>query len=60
MKYKISELFFSDAVIFVEGITEETLINYYLEKHQKLSNHYISVFNINGAHGKLYLPLAKN
>lgn len=59
IKYKISELFFSDAVIFVEGITEETLINYYLEKHQKLSNHYISVFNINGAHGKLYLPLAK-
>lgn len=59
IKYKVSELFFSDAVIFVEGITEETLLNYYLEKHQILSNYYISVFNINGAHGKLYLPLAK-
>lgn len=59
IKYKVSELFFSDAVIFVEGITEETLLNYYLEKHQSLSEYYISVFNINGAHGKLYLPLAK-
>lgn len=59
IKYKVSELFFSDAIIFVEGITEETLLNYYLEKHTSLSEYYISVFNINGAHGKLYLPLAK-
>ncbi|PSV30103.1 AAA family ATPase [Photobacterium sp. GB-72] len=59
IKYKVSELFFSDAIIFVEGITEETLLNYYLEKDQNLSNYYISIFNINGAHGKLYLPLAQ-
>ncbi|SFG10356.1 AAA family ATPase [Neptunomonas qingdaonensis] len=59
IKYKVSELFFSDAIIFVEGITEETLLNYYLENHPSLSEYYISVFNINGAHGKLYLPLAK-
>ncbi|MFI8620128.1 AAA family ATPase [Marinomonas sp. NPDC078689] len=59
IKYKVSELFFSDAIIFVEGITEETLLNYYLEKDSILSNYYISVFNINGAHGKLYLPLVK-
>lgn len=59
IKYKVSELFFSDAIIFVEGITEETLLNYYLENHSTLKSYYISVFNINGAHGKLYLPLAK-
>lgn len=59
IKYKVSELFFSDAIIFVEGITEETLLHYYLEKHPILSKYYISVFNINGAHGKLYFPLAK-
>lgn len=59
IKYKVSELFFSDAIIFFEGITEETLLNYFLEKHPILSNYYISVFNINGAHGKLYLPLAE-
>lgn len=59
IKFKVSELFFSDAIIFVEGITEETLISYYLGKNNELSNFYVSVFNINGAHGKLYLPLAK-
>ncbi len=59
IKYKVSELFFSDAIVFVEGITEETLLNYYLENHSVLRHYYISVFNINGAHGKLYLPLAR-
>jgi predicted ATP-dependent endonuclease of OLD family len=59
IKYKVSEIFFSDAIVFVEGITEETLLNYYLEAHPKLRNYYISVFNINGAHGKLYLSLVK-
>lgn len=60
IKYKVSELFFSDAVIFVEGATEETLIQYYLEKNTGLSQFYISVFNINGAHGKVYFPLIKS
>lgn len=59
IKYKVSELFFSDAVIFVEGITEETLFHHYLDQNSRLRNFYISVFNINGAHGKLYFPLAK-
>ena len=59
IKYKVSELFFSDAVIFVEGATEETLLQYYLEKETELSQFYISVFNINGAHGKVYFSLAK-
>lgn len=59
IKYKVSELFFSDAVIFVEGITEETLLNHLIEEHVELCNYHISVFNINGAHGKLYLPLVK-
>jgi putative ATP-dependent endonuclease of OLD family len=59
IKYKVSELFFSDAVIFVEGITEETLLNYYIDQNLILKNYYISIFNINGAHGKLYFPLAK-
>lgn len=59
IKYKVSELFFSDAVIFVEGVTEETMLHFYLDKNSILKNYYISIFNINGAHGKLYYPLAK-
>ena len=59
IKYKVSELFFSDAIIFVEGDTEEALLQYYIDKDDLLKNSYVSIFNINGAHGKVYLPLAK-
>lgn len=53
IKFKTSELFFSDAVIFVE----ELLIPLYIEKLPNLNHRYISVFNINGAHGKVYEKL---
>lgn len=59
IKYKVSELFFSDAVIFVEGITEETLLRYYLDNKPELNKHYISIFNIDGAHGLVYHKLIK-
>lgn len=59
IKYKVSELFFADAVIFVEGVTEETILRFYLDEDENLKNYYISVFNINGAHAKLYHPLIK-
>ena len=57
IKFKTSELFFSDAVIFVEGFAEELLIPLYIEKSPELNHSYISVFNINGAHGKVYEKL---
>jgi len=59
IKHKVSELFFSDAIIFVEGITEETLLNFYIDNDEKLSKYYISIFNINGAHGLVYHKLIK-
>lgn len=60
IKYKVSELFFSDAAIFVEGFAEDLLIPYYLEnREEKLGKYYISVFNINGAHGYLYRSLVE-
>lgn len=59
IKYRVSELFFSDAVIFVEGITEEVLLNYHLDNDETLKKNYITVFNINGAHGLVYHNLIK-
>lgn len=59
IKYKVSELFFSDAVIFVEGITEEVLLNYYVDHDESLNKFYISIFNIDGAHGLVYHNLIK-
>ncbi len=57
VKYKFSELFFSDAVILVEGVTEEVLLNYYLSKDEKLMKYYISIFNVNGAYSHIYHSL---
>ncbi|ELC8350912.1 ATP-dependent nuclease [Clostridium perfringens] len=59
IKYKVSELFFSDAIILVEGITEYTLLPYYIDLYNDLSKYYISLFNINGAHGLVYNNLIK-
>lgn len=59
IKYKVSELFFSDAIIFVEGVTEETLIKYWIEQDKDLHLYYISIFNINGAYGHIYDELIK-
>jgi len=59
IKHKVSELFFSDAIIFVEGITEETLLTYYIDNNVELNKYYISIFNINGAHGLVYHNLIK-
>lgn len=59
IKYKVSELFFSDAVIFVEGITEETLLRHYIDNNSSLNKYYISIFNIGGAHGHIYHHLLK-
>jgi predicted ATP-dependent endonuclease of OLD family len=59
MKHKVSELFFSDAIIFVEGITEETLLTYCMDNDDVLNKYYISIFNINGAHGLVYHNLIK-
>lgn len=59
IKYKVCELFFSDGIIFVEGVTEETLIRFYIDNDNILNKYYISVFNIDGAHGLVYHDLIK-
>lgn len=46
-------------MIFVEGGTEELLLNYYLEYDEVLKKYYISIFRIDGAHAKVYYPLIK-
>lgn len=61
MKYKVSEMFFADAVILVEGFAEETILPFYLEQeeNEELSKRYISIFGISGAHAYLYEKLLK-
>ncbi len=59
IQFKLSDMFFSDAVIFVEGVTEETLLTYYINNDPNLKKYYITVVNINGAHGLVYHDLIK-
>ncbi len=59
IKFKVSELFFSDAIIMVEGVSEYSLLPYYVEQNKNLGKFYISVFNINGAHALVYTKLLK-
>ncbi|CAI1803384.1 ATP-dependent nuclease [Serratia proteamaculans] len=59
VKHQVPELFFSDAIILVEGITEERVINHHIDNNYILSRRNISVFRIDGAHGKVYSNLLK-
>ncbi|MBC8664120.1 AAA family ATPase [Vibrio parahaemolyticus] len=59
IKHQVPELFFADGVVFVEGITEERLLNFYIERDEKLSKKLISVFRVDGAHAKVYDKLMK-
>ncbi|MBU3154480.1 ATP-dependent nuclease [Clostridium estertheticum] len=54
IKFRVSELFFADAAIFVEGITEYTLLQHYLDIDLCFSKYYISVILVDGAHAKVY------
>lgn len=57
IKHQTPDLFFSDAIIFVEGITEERVLNSYIEDDPVLNRMHISVFRIDGAHAKVYEKL---
>ncbi|MBE4242951.1 AAA family ATPase [Vibrio parahaemolyticus] len=59
IKHQVPELFFADGVIFVEGITEERLLNFYIERDEVLSRKLISVFRVDGAHAKVYDKLMR-
>lgn len=59
IKFKVSEMFFSDAVIFVEGITEYTLLQHYLSEDENFNQYYISLFLTDGAHAKVYENITK-
>jgi predicted ATP-dependent endonuclease of OLD family len=59
IKFKISEIFFADAIIFVEGITEYILLQYFIDRDESLNKYYISLVLVDGAHAKVYEKLIK-
>ena len=53
----MEELFFNDAVILVEGVTEYHYIKTLLEKNEELSSKFISVYIVGGAYAQVYIKL---
>ncbi len=57
MKFNVSEVFFSEGIIFVEGPCEHTLIKDYIDKKEDFNSKYITIVLIDGAHALKYKNL---
>lgn len=58
LKLTHCDIFFADGVIFVEGQAEHLLVPEFISKHfPSLSNRYISILEVNGAHTHKYKDL---
>ena len=55
--FGISQLFFADAAIFVEGISEYVLLQQYMSEHDLLKQKYVTLNLVNGAFAQVYHPL---
>ncbi len=57
LKNNMEELFFSDGIILVEGVTEYYFIKELLERDDFLSKKYINVYIVGGAYAQVYIKL---
>ena len=57
LRLEASDIFFADAVILVEGVSEETYLRYEIDKHLILKNHHIKVYRIDGAYAHQFISL---
>ena len=55
--FGVSQLFFADAAIFVEGISEYVLLRQYISSIEELRKKYVSLVMINGAFAHVYQHL---
>lgn len=55
--FGVSQLFFADAAIFVEGISEYVLLRQYISLKAELRKKYVSLVMINGAFAHVYQHL---
>lgn len=57
LRLEVSDIFFADAVILVEGVSEETYLRYEIDKHPILKNHHIKIYRIDGAYAHQFISL---
>ena len=54
---ELSDIFYADAIVIVEGQTEENYLRFLIDEDEKLRSHHIKVYRIDGAYGYQFLPL---
>lgn len=59
LRLEVSDIFFADAVVLVEGVSEETYLRYEIDKHPILKNHHIKVYRIDGAYAHQFVTLLR-
>lgn len=59
MTFRMSDVFFADAVILTEGTSENILLPYFLSKDDRINKKYISIIQVNGSHALVYNNLMK-
>ena len=59
LRLEVSDIFFADAVVLVEGVSEETYLRYEIDKHPILKNHHIKVYRIDGAYAHQFITLLR-
>lgn len=57
LRLEVSDIFFADAVILVEGVSEETFLRFEIDRHPTLKNHHIKVYRIDGAYAHQFISL---
>ena len=57
LRLEVSDIFFADAVILVEGVSEETYLRYEIDEHPTLKNHHVKVYRIDGAYADKFISL---
>ena len=57
LRLEVSDIFFADEAILVEGVSEETYLRYEIDKHPILKNHHIKVYRIDGAYAHQFVSL---
>ncbi|HFI2446586.1 TPA: AAA family ATPase [Streptococcus suis] len=57
LRLEASDIFFADAVILVEGVSEETYLRYEIDSHHILKNHHVKIYRIDGAYAHKFITL---
>ena len=57
LRLEASDIFFADAVILVEGVSEETFLRFEIDRHPILKNNHIKIYRIDGAYAHQFVKL---